>query len=341
MKAKTAKSGEKNKAAKQPAPTPDAAPSPVAVRPPPAIVEPPFSCKIMWVKGVVRVIVNLQRCSEKCINFTPTSDRFYLDTFKHTKKYKLDFIYPEGVRVDASAPEATLEAGILKTDLKVVDWAGAASQHAEIVSHHQGMLKSRGIKGVDEVDGKQTSQKSAPVQESTLSDKAESQTQPSNAAASSGKASTPKRSQKTQAPKLAPQPRAVTQQGSDRVKSKPQTALKHKPASQLTPASSDAESDQALPKPKKKKKFLEKNEMSEMLGKIVKAAEIKSEVRLHRDEEESSHVHEVIQSKQEKQESRKKRKQEARAILHKAIKRKKIKSGSGTADSGKKVMFSP
>jgi len=122
----------------------------IVVQRPSPVVEPPYSCKIMWVKGVVRVVVNLQRCSDKCINFTPTAERFYLDTFKHSKKYKLDFVYPHAVRVDASAPEATLEAGILKTDLKIVDWADAASQHAEILSIHGGMLKARGIKGVDE-----------------------------------------------------------------------------------------------------------------------------------------------------------------------------------------------
>jgi len=79
--------------------------------------------------------------------------------------------------------------------------------------------------------------------------------------------------------------------------------------------------------------------MSEMLGKIVEAAECNSDTRLHRDEADSSHLDEVIQTKKEKQEGRKKRKLEARAILQKAIKRRSSKTKAQALDTGKKVMF--
>jgi hypothetical protein len=332
MSVKAAKSGTKKQAvARQPAlpklpSTPkNSVPVELIPRPTPAIVEPPFSCKLMWVKGVVRIVVNLQRVSEKCINFTPATDRFYLDTFKHTKKYKLDFVYPHTVKVDASAPEATLEAGILKTELKVVDWADAASQHAEIVAKHQNMLKTRGIKGVNENDDQK--RKSSQGNESKefhnpISEPAEPQKK-------TKKSKRAKVSKNVEGSVIAqPQKKEVPEP----------SVRKHNPPTSQPPQSFDAKNEPAQ-KPTKKKRFLGQSEMNEMLGKIVQAAESKSDTRLHRDETESSHLNEVIQSKKEKQENRKKRKLEARAILQKAIKRKKGKNKAESSDASKKVMF--
>lgn len=51
--------------------------------------QPPYSCKVLGKAGVVRVSVTLHRIPHQCINFTPTEDHFYLDTFKYTKKLLL------------------------------------------------------------------------------------------------------------------------------------------------------------------------------------------------------------------------------------------------------------
>lgn len=295
-----------------------------------ATVEPPYSCKLMWVKGVVRVIVNLQRVSDKCINFTPTSDRFYLDTFKHTKKYKLDFAYPHGVKVDASAPEATLEQGILKTDLRVVDWAEATKQHAEIVSAHQSMLKSRGIKAADEKEDKKAVQEAKPNGQSKPEPKQSSKKK----VASKGKNIS--QAPPTQAPAESKKEDTVT-------KPKKVTKPKGKNMSQAPPTqTSESKEEEAVAKPKKKKRFVEKSEMNEILGQVVEAVETKADQRLHQDEAESSHIEEILQAKKEKQENRKKRKLEARALLQQSIKRKKNKNKAEATGGtgGKKVMFS-
>jgi len=245
------------------------------------------------------------------------------------KKYKLDFTYPQAVKVDASAPEATLECGILKTDLKIVDWADAASQHAEILSNHQSILKARGIKGLDENGAKVAKkQKSAP-------NVLELQASESHATKPALQAQQAKKRAPTQAAVATLEPQQNAGKLSSKKRSRTVSLVPTPPNS--NPLSPDPASSPA--KLKKKKRFLEKSEMSQIVGKIVEAAESKSDVRLHRDEADSSHLDEVIQTKKQKQEKRKKRKLEARSILQKAIKRKSAKTKTQTTDTGRKVMF--
>jgi len=226
--------------------------------------------------------------------------------------------------VDASAPEATLEAGILKTDLKIVDWADATSQHDEIISAHRDMLKSRGIKGVEEKTEKKDSKKS--VAPTVAKKESQKKRKPNEVPPLSAKPEPPAKLEPNKKKRKKTAPAKVVEQP------------KQSKEAQVTPVAADGNVESTR-KPKKKKRFLEKNEMSAMLGEIVKAAESKSDVRLHRDETESSHLDVVIQSKKEKQENRKKRKQEARAILTKAVKRKSKNKNKGPPNSDKKVMF--
>lgn len=359
----------------------------------PVVVEPPYSCKVMWVKGVVRVSVNLQRISEKCINFTPTTERFYLDTFKFTKKYKLDFPYPQGIRVDATAPEASLEGGYLTTDLKIVDWGDAAGQRSEIVNGHRSMLKERGIKGVDVDTKRKDPLFSAATAATAATKKAKKASTPAQVAANvsapnpkmkapksstpatipsaeptptnppkTKATTTPAKTKQAKAPVNAPstanpakvvtaanppKPAAATAaaKANSPAAAKPAKAAKATKKAVPAPAPEDEDEQEVpveAPKPRKKK-FLEKAEMDAVLGQIVEAAERKSEVRLHRDEQEGENLEQVLQAKKEKQENRKKRKIEARQIVQKAIKRKSPKAAkpatTEAATSERRVMF--
>jgi len=94
---------------------------------------PQHSIRILHRRGVIRVFVHLHRISEKLINYSPTRDYFYLDTFRHTKKFLLKFNYPYNIRVDTTDLEAELNHGILKCDIKIVNW-GVLSEKHSIVS---------------------------------------------------------------------------------------------------------------------------------------------------------------------------------------------------------------
>lgn len=69
-----------------------------------------FSSKV----NCVMCQVTLHRIPPQLINYEPTPTRFHLDTLKDTKKFVLDFEYPDNVKVDTSKePVAEFDRGIL------------------------------------------------------------------------------------------------------------------------------------------------------------------------------------------------------------------------------------
>merc|ERR1712087_164242 len=112
-------------------------------------IEPPYSLKVLFIKGCLRISVTLHKISPKLINFQPTSTRFYLDTFEGSKKYLLDFEYPGGVIVVTEPePEAVFERGILRVDLVINDWRELTKKHDEVVeTHAKKLLKIKEKRG--------------------------------------------------------------------------------------------------------------------------------------------------------------------------------------------------
>jgi hypothetical protein len=98
------------------------APKVVPVAKAPVTEVPNHGMKISMRKGMVRVHVDLHHISPKVINFKPTRTRFHLDTLRHSKKYLVDFEFPDNIQVDALAATANLEHGVLIAMLPIVDW---------------------------------------------------------------------------------------------------------------------------------------------------------------------------------------------------------------------------
>jgi hypothetical protein len=55
-------------------------------------IAPPHSLRIRYKSRKLVVRVTLHKIPEKCLKFEPTKTNFYLDTFKFTKKYYLQYV---------------------------------------------------------------------------------------------------------------------------------------------------------------------------------------------------------------------------------------------------------
>lgn len=84
------------------------------------VLEPPHNLHLARKIGVVKCRVDLYKIPPQYINFEPTKTHLYLDTFKYSKKFKLEVPYPEGVQVDTSV-EATFDSGVLKCDFPILN----------------------------------------------------------------------------------------------------------------------------------------------------------------------------------------------------------------------------
>jgi hypothetical protein len=79
---------------------------------------PPHSVKIF--RDHVAVTVTLIRSMpDSVINLDTTATHFHLDTNKFSKKFLLDFDFPEGITVHADKADASLEFGILKISFPI------------------------------------------------------------------------------------------------------------------------------------------------------------------------------------------------------------------------------
>lgn len=108
---------------------------------PPNAEVPAHSVKVRFKLKRIEVSVHLLRTMPvNAISLNPSASEFYMDTFKHTKKYYLRcvrkrseqqheifdltptrFKYPQGVKVDAEKAEAELLYGILKVTIPVTE----------------------------------------------------------------------------------------------------------------------------------------------------------------------------------------------------------------------------
>jgi hypothetical protein len=118
-----------------PSPAPAAAASPkkgakgakaVVAAPAPAAAAktetPKYTYEVHVRRRNVTIEVTLHKVPEKFINIDETTnERFVVDTTKYTKKYRLDFPFPDGLTVDAARGEYTIEYGVLKAVLPVVN----------------------------------------------------------------------------------------------------------------------------------------------------------------------------------------------------------------------------
>lgn len=96
---------------------------------------PPYSCKILYVKGCIRITVTLHKIPAQLINFQPTSTHYQLDTLRSTKKYQLNFPYPGGITVVTDPePEAVWKRSILTVDLVIEDWGQEKGKRNEILA---------------------------------------------------------------------------------------------------------------------------------------------------------------------------------------------------------------
>jgi len=68
--------------------------------------------------------------------------RCQLDTFKSTKKYQLNFLWPGGVTISTDPePEPILNNGVLTCDLLIKDWGSLESNRKEILDIRQNKRK--------------------------------------------------------------------------------------------------------------------------------------------------------------------------------------------------------
>ncbi len=103
---------------------------------------PPHSTRIYFSRGIFHVSVTLPRIPVSLINFEPTETKFHVDSMKFTKKYLLEFDFPSKIRVDASSASAELEFGILKCEMKIVDWGELTSQREALMKTKQKFRKN-------------------------------------------------------------------------------------------------------------------------------------------------------------------------------------------------------
>uniref|UniRef100_A0A6B2LEG5 SHSP domain-containing protein n=1 Tax=Arcella intermedia TaxID=1963864 RepID=A0A6B2LEG5_9EUKA len=85
------------------------------------VTTPPHSQKVRFVLKRFEVKIRLPKISPKSINLAPTDTEFYMDTFKHTKKYMLRFPYPQNIKVNSQNVEATMEGEFLVVHLPIVE----------------------------------------------------------------------------------------------------------------------------------------------------------------------------------------------------------------------------
>jgi len=83
------------------------------------VLQPNHNLHLARKMGVVKCRVDLYKIPPECINFEPTKTHFYLDTFKFSKKYKLEVPYPEGVQVKINDIEGNFDRGVFTCDLPI------------------------------------------------------------------------------------------------------------------------------------------------------------------------------------------------------------------------------
>eukprot|EP00462_Mataza_sp_D1_P023327 CAMPEP_0175134220 /NCGR_PEP_ID=MMETSP0087-20121206/8066_1 /TAXON_ID=136419 /ORGANISM="Unknown Unknown, Strain D1" /LENGTH=409 /DNA_ID=CAMNT_0016416775 /DNA_START=21 /DNA_END=1250 /DNA_ORIENTATION=- len=105
---------------------------------------PPFSCKSIFNKGVLKVLVTLHRIPPQFIRYEVTATHFYLDTLRDTKKLRLVHAFPSGITVKHKPePEAQWEYGMLKVDLPVDSWGELKEKAAKVTEKIQAKQKDR------------------------------------------------------------------------------------------------------------------------------------------------------------------------------------------------------
>ena len=83
--------------------------------PKPAFEEPAYSYEVHGRRNNITVTVKLHKIPDQFINIDETTARkLVVDTTKYSKKWRLDFPFPKGMRVDLSKADYTLESGVLK-----------------------------------------------------------------------------------------------------------------------------------------------------------------------------------------------------------------------------------
>ena len=106
----------------------------------PTSVTPQYSYKLIYSRSLIEYTVRLAQTKlpDKYINYQPTQDKFYLDTFQHSTKYLLSEPYPGNITVDVSSePVAELSytgnKSILTTRLPIVSWGQYNTKYQTVV----------------------------------------------------------------------------------------------------------------------------------------------------------------------------------------------------------------
>jgi hypothetical protein len=97
-----------------------------------ATEEPPHRHSVHIKKNELTVIVTLTKIPAQHINIEETTDgRLVVDTSKHTKKYRLEFPFPSGMKVDAEKGEYEFQHGQLTCVFAVTHMPKAVAQSVE------------------------------------------------------------------------------------------------------------------------------------------------------------------------------------------------------------------